>query len=69
MRARSWCVQGGVAFAYTAGAGLVDDRVVEEGHENAPEQQTEGATRLLVLWVCWVVLALFLIAAGVVGFS
>ena len=43
---------------------------------DAPEQQTDyitgdpdrgGASRLLAMWVCWVVLVLMLAAAGVVA--
>ena len=52
-----------------AGAGLVDEGRVVHANENAQDEQPEGVTRLVVLWVCWVVLAVFLIAAGVVGFS
>lgn len=32
------------------------------GHEPNPDGQ-----RLVLLWVCWIVLALFLLAAGVVA--
>ncbi|MFT4512607.1 MAG: hypothetical protein ACI89X_003032 [Planctomycetota bacterium] len=51
------------------GVGLVDEQRVERSDEKAQEEQPEGVTRLVVLWVCWVVLAVFLVAAGVVGFS
>ena len=43
--------------------------LVERPNENVHQEQPQGATRLIVLWVCWVVLAVFLVAAGVVGFS
>lgn len=32
----------------------------------AAEQPHQKGKRVLVLWLCWVVLALFLVAAGVV---
>lgn len=31
------------------------------------EQPQRNGRRVLVLWLCWVVLALFLVAAGVVA--
>ena len=43
--------------------------IVDQPGENAQTEQPEGATRLIVLWLCWVMLAVFLIAAGVVGWS
>ncbi|MGK0157846.1 MAG: hypothetical protein ACI9SE_004829 [Neolewinella sp.] len=48
---------------------LVDEGGVDHSNEKAQDEQPEGVTRLVVLWVCWVVLAVFLFAAGVVGFS
>ena len=33
-----------------------------------PDLAQRDGTRVLVLWVCWVVLTLFLIAAGVIWF-
>ena len=35
---------------------------------NERDLQQRDGTRVLVLWVCWVVLTLFLIAAGVIWF-
>lgn len=52
-----------------ASDGLVDEGGVDRSNEKAQDEQPEGVTRLVVLWVCWVVLAVFLVAAGVVGFS
>ena len=48
---------------------LVDGDEVEHPNYKAQAEQPQGAARLIVLWLCWVVLALFLTAAGVVGFS
>ena len=33
---------------------------------NEGDLQRRDGTRVLVIWVCWVVLTLFLIAAGVI---
>jgi hypothetical protein len=36
---------------------------------NECDPQRRDGTRVLVIWVCWVVLTLFLIAAGVIWFG
>jgi len=41
---------------------------VAHPEENAPDKPVEGASRLIVLWLCWVVLAVFLGAVAIVDF-
>jgi len=36
---------------------------------NPRDEQRANGQRVLVLWLCWLALAVFLIAAGVVGFA
>ena len=48
---------------------MVDGSKVSVQNDKPPAERTYGGMRLLVLWLCWVLLAVFLTAAGVVGFG
>ena len=43
--------------------------LVPDPDHKPPAARPDGGMRLLVLWFCWVLLAVFLTAAGVVGFG
>lgn len=46
---------------------LVDGCCVAPPESDMHSEPEPGAQRLIVLWLCWVALALFLVAAGVCG--
>jgi len=52
-----------------SGSGPADDPGVAPTPEQPDEQTRRGAQRLVVMWVCWVVLAIFLVTAGVCAFG
>lgn len=54
---------------YITSSASVDDVWVTGSNENAQEEEPEGVMRLVMLWVCWVVLAVFLATAGIVACS
>jgi hypothetical protein len=41
---------------------------VDHPEEKTPQEQPASGTRLIVLWLCWVVMAVFLTTAGVIAF-
>ncbi|MFK7742592.1 MAG: hypothetical protein AB8H80_19935 [Planctomycetota bacterium] len=47
-----------------------DSPEVERSEESPHDEGAPAANgqRLIVLWLCWIALAAFLIAAGVIGF-
>lgn len=58
----------GVLFCYMLVILVVDGSKVPDLDDKPPAKRTNGGMRLLVLWLCWVLLAVFLTAAGVIGF-
>lgn len=55
------------------GLATVDKRRVARAEQNTTEsnehaRRGDGATRLVVLWLCWVVLAVFLASVAIVDF-